>query len=72
MSLKLGPLAWTSRHLTARHIIPTALRTDRGPRACGDGSDTRWIVGEEVPSFAGFVDDVVVIIEHGDGELVCA
>jgi hypothetical protein len=44
----------------------------RGPRPCGDGSDTGRIVGEKVPSFAVFVDDVVVIIEHRDGELVCA
>jgi hypothetical protein len=51
---------------------PTASRTDRCPGACGDGGDTGRIVGEEVPGLAGFVDDIVAIIEHGDGEFVCA
>jgi hypothetical protein len=47
-------------------------RYDRCPGASGDGGDTGRIVGEEIPSLAGFVDDVVVVIEHGDGEFVCA
>jgi len=29
-----------------------------------------WVVGEEVPSGTGFVDDVVVVVEDGDGEFV--
>jgi hypothetical protein len=37
----------------------------RGPRPCGDGTD-RW---RRSSKLRGFVDDVVVIIEHRDGEL---
>ena len=53
-------------------LIPTALSTDLCPSAGGDGSDWLWVVGEEVPSLAASLDDVVVAVEDSDGELVCA
>ena len=50
-------------------LIPTALSTDLFPSPGGDGSDGLWVVGEEVPGLAAGFDDVVVAVEHGDGEL---
>lgn len=31
-----------------------------------------WVVGEEVPGIACFVDDIIVVAEDGDGEFVAA
>jgi hypothetical protein len=51
-------------------IIPTALKLDLCPVAEGDRGDGGLVVGEEIPGLAAFIDDVLVVIIDGDGELV--
>ena len=54
------------------YLIPTAFSSDLRPSTGGDGSDGLWVVGEEVPSLAAGVDDVVAAFEDADGEPVGA
>ena len=53
-------------------LIPTALSTDLCPIPYCDGSYGVGVVCEEVPRVAAGVDDVVVAVEDGAGELVGA
>ena len=53
-------------------LIPAALSTDLRPSAGGYESYGLGVIGEEVPGVAAGLDDVVVAVEDGDGELVGA
>ena len=45
---------------------------DRCPSSCCDRCDAVWIAGEERPGLAGFVENVVVVLEDRNGEFVAA
>jgi hypothetical protein len=62
----------TVRCLSCHPILPTASRNDRRPSSGCDWCDAFGVVGEKAPCGAGFVDDVFVAFEHGDGEFVAA
>src|SRR5258707_4839860 len=51
---------------------PTALIIDCCPCSGGDRRDALWILFKEVPCVAGFINDVVVVVEDGDREFVAA
>ena len=51
-------------------LIPTVGSIDRCPASGCDCSDGCFVICEEQPSFAGFVDDIVVAFEDGVGEFV--
>jgi hypothetical protein len=53
-------------------FIPTALIIDCCPFSGGDRGNAVWILRKEVPGAAGFIDDVVIVVEDGDGEFVAA
>jgi hypothetical protein len=53
-------------------MIPTALIIDCCPCSGGDRGNAVWILLKEVPCAASFMDDVVVVVEDGDGEFVAA
>src|SRR5207344_901636 len=53
-------------------LIPTALIIDCCPCSGGDRRNALWILFEEVPCAAGFINDVVVVVEDGDREFVAA
>lgn len=53
------------RHLHS--LIPTALLSDRCPRAGCDGLDATWLGRECIPSVAASVDDGVVAVEGAVG-----
>jgi hypothetical protein len=53
-------------------VIPTALIIDCCPCSGGDRRNAVWILLKEVPCAAGFINDVVVVVEDGDGEFVAA
>src|SRR5260370_10925022 len=75
-----GPrwIPWIIRHSTPRcsmlslPLIPTALVIDCCPCSGGDRGNAVWILLKEVPCAAGFINDVVVVVEDGDGEFVAA
>src|SRR5260370_41302709 len=52
--------------------LPAALIIDSSPCAGGDSRDADWILFKEVPCVAGFINDVVVVVEDGDREFVAA
>jgi hypothetical protein len=53
-------------------LIPSALRLDVCPVAECDRLDGSLVVGEEIPGLTAFVEDVLVVIIDGDGELILA
>src|ERR1700692_3307148 len=52
--------------------MPTALIIDCCPCSGGDRGNAVWILLKEVQCATGFIDDVVVVVEDGDGEFVAA
>jgi hypothetical protein len=67
-----GNLASKFASESLSELIPTALIIDCCLCSGGDERDALWIFFKKVPGVADFVDDVVVVVEDGDGEFVAA